>query len=366
MLKPRPNILKIQPYEPGKPIDEVKRELGLRQIVKLASNENPLGPSPKAARAIRNYLSQIHRYPDGGCFYLKKALAEFLKINPVQLILGNGSNEIIELVARAYLTEEDEVLLAEPSFLVYRLIVEAIGVRAVTVALKNFRYDLAGMAQKLNSKIRVVFIANPDNPTGTYVSDKELNQFIEKVSQEATLVVLDEAYREFVDADDFPQSFRYLDRGNVLILRTFSKAFGLAGLRIGYGVGSPSVIESLHRVRQPFNVNSLAQIAALSALRDGIHLQRTQKTVWEGKKFWYRSLEELGLRYIPTQANFILVDVQCDGTLLFQKMLRSGVIIRDMRAYGLNQYVRITIGTQQENQKCLLVLKKRLKEMINP
>lgn len=349
--------MKIHPYEPGRPIDEVKRRLGLRSIIKLASNENPIGPSPKAVRAVKKCLDGIHRYPDGGSYYLLKALVRHLNLSKKQIIFGNGSNEIIDLASRAYLREGDEVLLSEPSFLVYKLVAQAVGAMQVTVPSKDFRYDLETMARKVSRRTRIVYIANPDNPTGSYVTSGELDRFLKKVSSN-TLVILDEAYWEFVDAGDFPKSFQYLNRGNVLILRTFSKAYGLAGLRIGYGIGPPAIINALHRTRQPFNVNSIAQTAAAAALKDKTHLKRTQAVVRKGKEFWYRELDRMGLEYIPTQTNFILVNVQQSGTALFQQLLRKGIIVRDMKAYGLDQFVRITIGSEGENRRCLRALKK--------
>lgn len=350
--------MKIQPYEPGRPIGDVKRILGLKSVIKLASNENPIGPSPKAVNAIRRRLEEIHRYPDGGSYSLLEAMSKFLRVPKDQIIFGNGSNEIIELASRAYLKEGDEVLLAEPSFLVYKLVAQAAGARQVTVPLKDFRYDLDAMARKISRRTRIVYIANPDNPTGSYVTSEELERFFKKVSSD-TLVILDEAYWEFVDADDFPESFRYLKRGNTLILRTFSKAYGLAGLRMGYGIASVAIIDALHRTRQPFNVNSIAQTAAEAALKDQAHLKKTRAVVWEGKKFWYRELERIGLEYIPTQTNFILVNTRGNGSLLFQRLLKKGIIIRDMKAYGLNQFVRITIGTPEENRRCLRALQER-------
>lgn len=358
MIKPRENIMKIQPYEPGRPIDDVKRELGLRSVIKLASNENPIGPSPKAVRAVKQSLGEIHRYPDGGSYYLLETLAGHLNLSKKQIIFGNGSNEIIELASRAYLGEGDKVLLAEPSFLVYKLVAQAVGAKQVTVPLKDFRYDLEAMARKVSRRIRIVYIANPDNPTGSYVTAKELDWFLKKVSSD-TLVILDEAYWEFVDAGDFPKSFRHLNRGNVLILRTFSKAYGLAGLRIGYGVASPAVIDALHRTRQPFNVNSVAQTAAAAALKDKTYLKKTQTVVRKGKEFWYRELDRMGLEYVPTQTNFILVNVRQSGAALFQRLLKKGIIIRDMKAYGLEQFVRITIGSEEENRRCLRALQER-------
>ncbi|HLD76188.1 MAG TPA: histidinol-phosphate transaminase, partial [Candidatus Norongarragalinales archaeon] len=292
---------------------------------------------------------------------LLEAMSKFLDVPKNQIIFGNGSNEIIELAFRAYLKEGDEVLLAEPSFLVYKLAAQAAGARQAAVPLKNFRYDLETMARKISSRTRIVCIANPDNPTGSYVTAVELERFLKKVSSD-TLVILDEAYWEFVDADDFPNSFGYLKRGNILILRTFSKAYGLAGLRMGYGAASPAIIDALHRTRQPFNVNSIAQTAAEAALKDQSHLKKTRAVVWEGKKFWYREFDRMGLEYIPTQTNFVLVNARENGAALFQRLLKKGVIIRDMKAYGLDQFVRITIGTSEENRRCLRALQERKRQ----
>ncbi len=353
----RSGIANIEPYEPGKPIEEVKRELGLRRVYKLASNENPLGPSSNAIAAIRKALKNINRYPDGNCYYLKRKLAKALKVKPENLIFGNGSDELISIVVLTFLNEDEEAIVAEPTFLEYRLIVEAFGRRVRTIPSLDLRYNLDGMKAAITDKTKIIFIANPDNPTGTYITDKQLDRFLDGLPPNI-LVVIDEAYNEFVDVKDYPNTMKYLKDRNVLIFRTFAKAYGLAGLRLGYCVGKAEFIDCMNRVRQPFNVNALAQVAALAALDDAEHLKRTKSTILKGKKYLYRNLDKLGFSYVPSAANFILVDVKRDGQKLFEQMLRYGVIVRDMKPYKLDNYIRVTVGTEEENRKFIEALKR--------
>jgi len=355
----RKNIKEIVPYEPGKPIKEVERELGIKGIVKMASNENPLGPSPKALKAIRECLKDLNRYPDGGSFYLKERLAKEFGLEKKNFILGNGSNEIIELAIRTFMNEGDEVITAEPSFLIYKISVRIEGGKPVLVPLKDFAYDLPRMREAVTERTKLVFIANPNNPTGTSVGKDELEKFLNGLP-EGIIVILDEAYNEFVECKDFPNSLDYLNRGNVIILRTFSKAHGLPGLRIGFGIASTELIDLMNRTRQPFNVNSLAQAAALASLDDKAHVERIKKLVREGKEYLYKEFDSLGLFYQKSDTNFILVDIKGDGRKVFEKMLREGVIIRDMNAYGLKNFIRVTIGTRKENKKFISALKKVL------
>lgn len=357
----RKGVTKLQPYQPGKPIDEVKRELLLEEVYKLASNENALGPSPKALEAIKKALGQVNRYPDGSCYCLRAKLADRLKVKPENLICGNGSDEIVELIVQAFMDEGEEAIVAEPTFLEYRLITEAAGRSVKTVPLVNFKYDLNGMRRAITKKTKVVFIANPDNPTGSYVTETELRDFLSGLPEDV-IAVIDEAYYDFVDATDYPDTMRSLEGRNILILRTFSKAYGLAGLRVGYGLASTEFIDCLNRVRQPFNVNSLAQVAAAAALDDEEHLKRTKTAIAEGKKLLYKAFGAMGLPCVATQANFILVDVKRDGREVFEKLLRQGVIVRDMKPYKLDNYIRVTIGTDGENNKFVIALKKILKE----
>ena len=355
----RKNIRDIVPYEPGKPIKEVERELGIKGIVKLASNENPLGPSPKALKAIKECLKDLNRYPDGGSFYLKERLAKEFGLKKKNFILGNGSNEIIELAIRAFMNEGEEVITAEPSFLIYKISVKIEGGRPVLVPLKDYTYDLSRMREAVTERTKLVFIANPNNPTGTSVGRIELEKFLDGLPK-GVIVILDEAYNEFVEREDFPNSLDYIDRGNVIILRTFSKAHGLPGLRVGFGISNPELIDLMNRTRQPFNVNSLAQVAALASLGDKVHVERIKRLVSEGKEYLYGEFDSLGFFYLKSDTNFILVDIKGNGKEVFEKMLREGVIVRDMNAYGLKNFIRVTIGTEKENKKFISVLKKVL------
>src|SRR5574337_953286 len=270
------NISSLVPYPPGKPIEELERELGIKGSIKLASNENPLGPSKKAVEAVAAALSNLHRYPDGSCYYLKEKLSAFLGVPPETLIFGNGSNEIIELLVRAFLKPGDEAVMVDPSFAVYPIVIKTVGAKGRPVPLKAMRHDLKAMAKAVTKKTRLVFIANPNNPTGTIVTEKEFGRFLKEVPEDVILCV-DEAYREFVRSPEFPDTLGHIREGRpILLLRTFSKIYGLAGLRIGYGVAPPRMIDYMNRVRQPFNVNSLAQVAAIAALGDGAHLERTR------------------------------------------------------------------------------------------
>jgi len=348
-------ILDIKPYEPGKPIEAVRRELGLTRLIKLASNENPLGPSPGAVRAVKKALGNLNRYPDGNCFYLKRALARRLRLKQGNIILGNGSNEIIELLVKAFLNNGEQILTGWPTFLIYFLVGEAAGVRVVSVPLNNFKYDLEAMKERINKRTKLIFIGNPNNPTGTYVNSKEVKRFLERIPCNI-IVVFDEAYYDFVTESDFPRILRELDR-NVVILRTFSKAYGLSGLRIGFGIAREEIVKYLNKVRQPFNVNSLAQIGALAALDDEEHLKQTLEIIRAGKEYLYKEFDRMGLEYVKSAANFILVNVESDGNLLFKKLLKKGVIVRDMGAYGLNNFIRVTVGLRSENRRFIKALK---------
>ncbi|MGN6730450.1 MAG: histidinol-phosphate transaminase [Candidatus Binatia bacterium] len=350
-------IRSLIPYEPGKPIEEVEREFGISGSVKLASNENPLGPSPRALAVLRERLPDLHLYPDGDCFYLKRALARKLGIEPDRLIFGNGSNEIIELAARTFMRPGDEAVMAEQAFLVYELIVQAVGGRRKTVPLKNFTHDLAAIAGAITPQTRLVFLANPNNPTGTIYHRRDWEAFLERVSPDV-LVIVDEAYFEYVEAVDYPNSLDYHARHPaILTLRTFSKLYGLAGLRIGYGIGAKDVIALMQRVRQPFNVNAPAQWAALAALDDTEHVQRSLGINQQGVKYLQAEFTRLGLSYVPSQANFILVRVG-NGPEVFQRLLQQGVIVRPMVGYKFPEHVRMTVGTMAENQKLIGALER--------
>ena len=352
------NIASVHPYEPGKPIKELERELGLRHVIKLASNENALGPSRKALRAMRRAILEAHLYPESKCYYLTNRLSREWDIPAEHLIIGNGSNEIIELLMRGFVSEGDEVLSSDTSFLVYPILTQVCGARYVSVPMKNFCYDLDAMAEAISDRTRIIFIANPNNPTGTYVTHDHVLRFLDRVPKHV-IVCFDEAYFDFVEATDFPRTLEWVreKRKNIILMRTFSKSYGLAGLRIGYGMGAPDVMEYLHKIRQPFNVNAIAQAAATAALDDRFFLWRTKHMVSQGRKFFYRRLPKLGVEYVPSQGNFILMNTGRPANELFQALLRKGVIIRSMKAYGLDTWIRVTIGRRSQNAHFYRVLK---------
>jgi len=353
-------IRKLVPYAPGKPIEEVEREYGIANSIKLASNENPLGPSPKALQAIREKLAQLHLYPDGDCFYLKTRLAEKLKVAPEQLIFGNGSNEVIELAVRTFLRPGDEAVVARQAFVVYQLVIQAAGGVGRAVPLKNFTHDLDGLAEAITPKTRIVFLANPNNPTGTIFRRAEWERFLERIPPDV-LIVVDEAYFEYVEDSEYPDSLLYQGRGRPLLtLRTFSKLYGLAGLRIGYGIAAKEVIDLMQRVRQPFNVNAPAQWAALAALDDSDHVRRSLETNRIGMEYLRKEIAALGLEQVPSWANFILVRVG-NGNDFFQRLLPQGVIVRPVGVYEFPEYVRVTVGTMAENRRFIEALKKVIK-----
>jgi histidinol-phosphate aminotransferase len=358
-----PDYIKtLVPYPPGKPIEEVERELGISGSIKLASNENPLGPSPKALEAIHRKTKDLHRYPDGSSYYLKERLSKHLGVGPDHLIVGNGSNEIIEFLIRLLVREGDEVVMGDPSFIVYRIINQAVGGKNVIIPLKDWNFDLDAMKAAITKRTRLVFIDSPNNPVGTIVTQSDFARFMEGMPDHL-LVVLDEAYREFVTDEGSVDFFSFM-RGDrpVISLRTFSKAYGLSGIRVGYGIAVPEIISMLERVRQPFNINSLAQAAATAALDDEEFLQHTLSVTREGLAYLYGQFEEMGLSYVPSQTNFILVDVGKPANEVFQAMLHEGVIVRSMSSYGLATHERITVGTMPENERLIRALKKVLKK----
>lgn len=357
----QPHILKIKPYQPGKPIEEVAREIGVDEvetISKLASNENPLGPSPLALAAIRKALPRLNLYPDGSGYYLKRALSGKLGLPPEQIILGNGSNEIIELIMHVFVGPGHNIIYAHPSFLVYRLMANIFGIRGIEVPLKYFTHDLKAMARAVNAETQLVFIANPNNPTGTAVLHQEIEEFLEDLPPRV-ITVLDEAYYEYLPDSLKFDSLSFVNKKKAIVLRTFSKAYGLAGLRIGYGVASRDCIEVLNRVRQPFNTNSLAQAGALAALDDDKHVRHTLEVNKKGLEQLNRGFQNLDLDYIPSFANFILVKVG-PGQEIFQQLMKRGIIVRPMDFYGLPEYLRITVGLPEENQRFLMELEKIL------
>ncbi len=352
MIQPPDYIKAIQPYVPGKPIEELERELGISNSIKLASNENPLGPSPEALNAIKDSFSDLNRYPDGAGYYLKNALSEMLSITPQELILGNGSNELIDIAARTYLQAGDEAVMASPSFVVYGMAVQAVGGRSIQVPLKDYRHDLEAMADAITPKTKMVFIANPNNPTGTINTKDEFDALMEKITDNM-LVVVDEAYYEYVSAPDYADSMKQFraDR-NILILRTFSKIYGLAGLRIGYGIAKKEILTDMNRLREPFNTNSLAQKAALAALKDKAHVANSRKTNNEGREYLYQQLTALNISYVQTEANFIYIPIN-DSIALNNSLMKKGVIIRPMGPKA----IRVTIGLPEENKRFIEALK---------
>ena len=357
MLKPKPGIDTIQPYQGGKPIEEVQRELGISDIIKLASNENPLGPSPLAVQAIAEHAAAVHRYPDGNAFNLKNDLAQHLNVSPEHLILGNGSNDVLQLVAEAYIAPDDEVIYAAGAFVVYSLVTKLCSATAVVVPMVDDTHDLSAMAAAITDKTKVIFIANPNNPTGTMVTADETAAFIAQVPEDV-LVVFDEAYYEYVARSDYPQTLPYILQGqNLIITRTFSKIYGLAGLRIGYGIAPPPLVETLNRVRQPFNCNLAGQAAARAALKDTAHVKESQQSNAAGKAFLYEALDEIGLRYVKTEGNFIMLDVGRSGADIADALLKQGVIVRPIAGYGYPNAVRVTIGTQAENERFIIALR---------
>lgn len=344
-------------YQPGRPVEEVARELGLpaRDIIKLASNENPLGPSRLALRAMRRALAGANLYPDGNAFYLKRKLADKLGVEPANLILGNGSNEVIELIGHALLAPGSEVVASQYCFAVYPIVTALFGAKLVSVPAKNYGHDLDAMLAAITPNTRVVFVANPNNPTGTTAGRDELERFVQAVPG-YVLLALDEAYFEFLNEPlDLLPVIRSGARLNLILMRTFSKIYGLAGLRIGYGIGHPDLIAALEKIRQPFNLNAVAQTGALAALDDTTHVERTRRINARGLKFYARAFQKLGLEYLPSSANFILVRVG-DGQRVFVEMQKLGVIVRPMAGYQLPEWVRISIGTPKQNARCIQAL----------
>lgn len=363
-----PGVRTLQPYQPGKPESELRREYGLSDIVKLASNENPLGPSPRALAAVREALPDLARYPDGNGFELKTALSAKLGVSMATLTLGNGSNDVLELAARAFLTPEHEAIFSEHAFAVYPIVTQAIGATA-RVAKANppdhlmpYGHSLAAMLALINDRTRLVFIANPNNPTGTWLKTAELEAFLSAVP-ETVIVVVDEAYGEYVEAEaDCPDALRWLDRfPNLIVTRTFSKVYGLAGLRVGYAVSHPQVADLLNRVREPFNVNSLALVAAAAALDDAEHLERSRAVNRAGMRQLQDACRRLSLNWLPSVGNFLCVDVDRPGRGVFLELLKRGVIVRPVDNYGLPRFLRISIGTEAENARLIEALNDVLK-----
>ena len=355
-----PQLRELVSYEPGKPIEDVAREIGLKpeQIIKLASNENPLGPSPRALEAMHKAVERANFYPDGGGYYLREAIAKKFGFARENIIIGCGSNEVIEFAGHAFLQPGDEVVTADHAFAVYKLMAQLFGARTIEVPEINYGHDLEAMARAITPRTKEIFIANPNNPTGTLVGQEEIDRFMEQVPPHV-VVVFDEAYYEFLQSPPDTLKFVREGRQNVIILRTFSKIQGLANLRIGYGIAAPELIEVLQKTRQPFNVNGIAQEAALAGLADEEHQQKTRELTWQGRDYLQREFAALGLEYIPSHANFVLVKVG-NGTWLFKQLLKAGIIIRDMTSYKLPEWVRVSVGTMPQNERFIEELKKLL------
>ena len=348
------NIAEIIPYPPGKPLEELEREYGISDSIKLASNENAWGPSPAAVEAISGILTGLHRYPDGSSHYLTEALARWLEADMEEIVLGNGSNEVIEFLVKAFVRAGDEVITSHPSFLMYQKFVQVRGGNNIVIPLREMHHDLAAIGRAVNEKTRLIFLDNPNNPCGTLISRQSFDDFLRSLP-ESVIVVLDEAYVDFVDQEKRIDVKAYIRNPEgipaVVALRTFSKAFGLAGLRVGFGLMHREIAGLLHRVRQPFNINLPGQVGALAAIRDLDHYQRTLEGTREGRRWLSREVERLGCVAYPSHTNFFLIDVRGDATALYEAMLHKGVIVRSMKAYGYPDFIRITVGTEAENTR---------------
>ncbi|MFT4549276.1 MAG: histidinol-phosphate aminotransferase [Verrucomicrobiales bacterium] len=356
MPNANPQLETLVPYEPGKPIEDVARELGLNpdDIIKLASNENPIGPSPKAVEAMKLAAESANVYPDGGGYKLRTAIAEKFGLDRSNIVLGNGSNEIIEFVGHAFLQPGDDVVVADHAFVVYKLMATLFGANTIEVPDPGFAHDLEAMAAAVTPKTKQLFIANPNNPTGTLVELDAIERLLDKVPDHV-VVIIDEAYYEFLDTP--PDTLKFVREGrNVVVLRTFSKIQGLAALRIGYGMAPAHIADVLQKTRQPFNANALAQEGALAGLLDQDHQDKTKALTDEGRAFFEKTFTEMGLEYVPSFANFVLVKVG-DGDAVFADMMKKGVIIRAMRGYKLPEWVRISVGTMEQNKRCIEVLR---------
>jgi histidinol-phosphate aminotransferase len=354
-------IRSIAPYQPGKPISDLAREMGLQSenIIKLASNENPLGASPKAYEAMQNALEDIARYPDGGNVDLRATVAETFALDSQQLVFGNGSNDILELAARSFLVAGDEAIYSQHAFAVYALVTQAVGAKGVVVPAQNYAHDLNGMLQAISAKTKIIFIANPNNPTGTLIEKQALHAFLQQVPR-SVLVVLDEAYDEYLSVDTKSEALLWLKEfPNLLVSRTFSKAYGLAGLRLGFAATHPSIADLMNRVRQPFNINSVAQAAGIAALKDIDFVERSRALNQAGMLQITRGLDELGLSYIPSYANFVSFKVG-DAAAVNQRLLKQGVIVRPIANYDMPEYLRVSIGLFSENDRFLQTLKQSL------
>lgn len=358
----RPHIRDLKPYPPGKPIEELERELGIRDSIKLASNESPLGPPRRAVEAIFQQAEQLNRYPDGSCYYLREIIAKKTGIDGSQLLFGAGSDELLEILVKTFLGPSDEVVYPWPSFAMYPIVTTGMGGVSVQVALDDqYRTDVDALLAAVTPKTRLLFLANPNNPTGTSIGAEDFERLVRELP-EHVILVSDEAYNEYVRRPDFPQSIPLIaERPTLVILRTLSKIYGLAGLRVGYAIGDPELIGYLERARHPFNVSSMAQAAAVAALSDDEHVARVRDLTHRGLERLEQGIRELGLSNIPSDANFLLVDVGADAEDMYERLLRHGVITRAMSAFGLDRHLRITAGLPEENERLLLALTAEVK-----
>lgn len=353
-------ISSLTPYQPGKPIEEVERELGISSAIKLASNENPLGASPLALEAAQKALLKTHIYPDGGCYELKQALAHFLDVKPNQLTIGNGSENVLEIIVKAYLTQGSSAVISQYAFLTIPLLIKSCGANIIRVPAKNYGHDIDQMIAAVNNQTRVIFIVNPNNPTGTYTSNNDLVKLLNTVSP-SILVVVDEAYNEYIDRADYPDTLALLKKyPNLVISRTFSKAYGLAGLRLGFAISSLDIADILNRARLPFNVNSIAAAAAVAALKDQHHIKKSIALNTEGMQQLETALQNMEIDYIPSLGNFITIDVKQNANEIYQQLLLKGVIVRPLGAYEMPNHIRVTIGTAEQNNRFITALQEVL------
>jgi histidinol-phosphate aminotransferase len=357
----RKGIMKIVPYVPGRSIEEVQKELGTKRWIKLASNENLLGPSPMAIRAIQKELSDIYLYPESPCTVLKQALARKFSLPERRVVVSNGADNLILMIANAFVDEGDEAVMADPTFQVYTNVTQMMGGKSIKVRLKDFTHDLDSMLKKVSRKTKLIFICNPNNPTGTIVPEEAFNSFLSELPKRV-IVVLDEAYGDFVEDPSYPKGLDYIKRrAQVIVLRTFSKVYGLAGLRIGYALGREDLVDCLYQVRDPFPVHRLAQVAALAALRDREHTDKSIRLVNEGRRYLYKELDKIGLSFVPSQANFIFIDFGRDSEEVYQSLLREGIIIRPGKIWDYPTSARVTVGRMGDNQRFIKALKKIIK-----
>ncbi len=357
----RRDISKIEPYIPGRSIEEVEKEYGKKRWVKLASNENLLGPSPKAVKALLREAKKVYLYPDGPCGDLRRAIAERLSIPEETVAVSNGADNLILLIANAFVDRGDEAIMADPTFTVYANVTYLMGGEPVSVRLKDYNHDLQAMLKKVSQRTKLIFVCSPNNPTGTIVKKEELDRFLRRLP-ERTILVLDEAYGDFVEDRDYPDSLEYVRKGRpVIVLRTFSKLYGLAGLRIGYALGKKELMDCLYQVREPFPVNRLAQAAGVAALGDQDHARRSFQMVCEGRVYLYRELESMGLSYVPSQANFVFIDFGRNSDGVFKDLLREGVIIRPGMIWKYPTFARVTVGRMEDNRRFIRALKKMLR-----